>query len=127
MSEINLSINIGIDIVEIERIEQAVSSYHDSFLHRIYTNTELAYCNNRPSRLAARFAAKEAVLKMLGTGIQGANLKEIEIISTSEGKPIVQLYGKIKNKATIQRITELSVSLSHEKKYAIACVIGNVN
>ncbi len=127
ISGIVLSISVGIDIVEIERIEQAVSSYSDSFLHRIYTNTELAYCNNRPSRLAARFAAKEAVLKMLGTGIQGANLKEIEIISTIEGKPVVQLYGKIKSKATTHNITELSVSLSHEKKYAIACVVGNVN
>jgi holo-[acyl-carrier protein] synthase len=122
-----LSISVGIDIVEIERIKQAVSSYHDSFLHRIYTNSELDYCNNRPSRLAARFAAKEAVLKVLGTGGWGTNWKEIEVLSTTNGKPAIRLYGKIKDKAIMNGITELSVSLSHEKKYAIACVIGNVN
>jgi phosphopantetheine--protein transferase-like protein len=77
--------------------------------------------------LAARFAAKEAVLKVLGTGAWGTNWKEIEVLSTTNSKPAIQLYGKIKDKATANGITELSVSLSHEKKYAIACVIGNVN
>lgn len=122
-----MSVSVGIDIVEIERIKQAVSSYRDSFLHRIYTDSELDYCKNRLSRLAARFAAKEAVLKVLGTGAWGINWKEIEVLSTTNSKPAIRLYGKIKDKAITSGITDISVSLSHEKKYAIACVIGNVN
>jgi holo-[acyl-carrier protein] synthase len=123
----NLSLSIGVDIVEIESIKKAISCYQDAFLNRIYTNTELNYCNNMPSRLAGRFAAKEALIKVLGTGGFGVNWKEIEIISTESGAPEIQLTGKVKDKASLIGITGFSLSLSHEKKYAIACVVGNVN
>ena len=122
-----MSVNVGVDIVEIERIKRAVSIYHDVFLNRVYTSMELNYCKNMPSRLAARFAAKEAVMKVLGIGALGMNWREIEVISTENGPPEIQLYGKIKDKASGIGITGLSLSLSHEKKYAVACVIGNVN
>jgi holo-[acyl-carrier protein] synthase len=122
-----LSVSVGVDIVEIERIKRAISIYHDIFLARVYTNTELDYCKNMPSRLAARFAAKEAVMKVLGIGALGMNWREIEVISTTNHAPEIQLYGRIKDKASSIGITGLSLSLSHEKKYAVACVIGNVN
>jgi phosphopantetheine--protein transferase-like protein len=122
-----LSVNIGVDIVEIERIKNAISTYNDVFLTRVYTNTELDYCKNMPSRLAARFAAKEAVMKLLGIGALGMNWREIEVVHIENGPPEIQLYGKIKDKASVTGITGLSLSLSHEKKYAVACVIGNVN
>ena len=112
---------------KIERIKKAVSVYNDVFLTRVYTNTELHYCKNMPSRLAARFAAKEAVMKVLGIGALGMNWREIEVVSTENGPPGIQLYGKIKDKASVIGITGLSLSISHEKKYAVACVIGNVN
>ena len=122
-----MSVSVGIDIVEIQRIKNAISIYNDVFLTRVYTNTELNYCKNMPSRLAARFAAKEAVMKVLGIGALGMNWREIEVVSTENGPPEIQLYGKIKDKASVIGITGLSLSLSHEKKYAVACVIGNVN
>ena len=122
-----MSVSVGVDIVEIERIKKAVSVYNDVFLTRVYTNTELNYCKNKPSRLAARFAAKEAVMKVLGIGALGMNWREIEVVSTENGPPEIQLYGKIKDKASVIGITGLSLSLSHEKKYAVACVISNVN
>ena len=122
-----MSVSVGVDIVEIERIKKAVSVYNDVFLTRVYTNMELDYCKNMPSRLAARFAAKEAVMKVLGIGALGMNWREIEVISTENGPPEIQLYGKIKDKASVIGITGLSLSLSHEKKYAVACVISNVN
>ena len=122
-----MSVSVGIDIVEIQRIKNAISIYNDVFLTRVYTNTELNYCKNMPSRLAARFAAKEAVMKVLGIGALGMNWREIEVVSIENGPPEIQLYGKIKDKASVIGITGLSLSLSHEKKYAVACVIGNVN
>lgn len=122
-----MSVSVGVDIVEIERIKHAISIYHDVFLNRVYTNSELNYCKNMPSRLAARFAAKEAVMKVLGIGALGMNWREIEVISADNHAPEIQLYGKIRDKASVAGITGLSLSLSHEKKYAIACVIGNVN
>jgi holo-[acyl-carrier protein] synthase len=122
-----LNVSVGVDIVEIERIKRAISIYHDVFLTRVYTNSELDYCKNMPSRLAARFAAKEAIMKVLGIGALGMNWKEIEVISTANHAPEIQLYGRIKDKASLIGITGLSLSLSHEKKYAVACVIGNVN
>ncbi|MEJ2739888.1 MAG: holo-ACP synthase, partial [Dehalococcoidia bacterium] len=96
-----MSVSVGIDIVEIQRIKNAISIYNDVFLTRVYTNTELNYCKNMPSRLAARFAAKEAVMKVLGIGALGMNWREIEVVSIENGPPEIQLYGKIKDKASV--------------------------
>jgi holo-[acyl-carrier protein] synthase len=115
-------ITIGVDIIEIDRIEQATLTWHDSFLKRIYTDAELESCGNKPSSLAARFAAKEAVMKALGTG--GVSWKDIEVFSNNDGAPIVRLYGKAYNKAKEIGLSAFSISMSHSKQYAIAMVIG---
>ena len=116
---------VGVDIIEIQRIEQAISSWKNAFLERIYTKTELEHCQNRVASLAARFAGKEAVMKTLGTGAVGINWRDIEILSNGNGAPLIHLYGKAKDKAIEIGITELAISLSHSKQYAVAFVVGN--
>jgi len=116
--------SIGVDIIEVERIESAIRQWGERFLKRIYTEVELKICQDRASSLAARFAAKEAVMKVLGTGARGIGWKEIEILSDGLGKPLVKLYGKAKSKAEELNLREFSISLSDTKQYAIATAIG---
>ena len=118
-------IAIGVDIIEIDRIEHAILSWQNSFLGRVYTDAELNYCHNRVSSLAARFAAKEAVMKALGTGAIGLSLQDIEILPNVDGAPVIQLHGRAHNKAKEIGITEFSISMSHNKQYAIAFVVGD--
>ncbi|MFC1846268.1 holo-ACP synthase [Chloroflexota bacterium] len=117
---------VGVDIVEISRIRRAVSKWPHAFLERVYTKPEIQYCNNVASRLAARFAAKEAVMKALGTGAKGISWHDIEVTSNSNGAPSIQPYGKAHDKAQENGIKEFSISVSHSKRYAVAFVIGNV-
>ena len=98
--------SIGIDVVEIERIESAIKHWEKRFLNRVYTETELKLCQDRVSSLAARFAAKEAVMKVLGTGAKGVSWREIEILADSHGKPLVQLHGKAREKAKELNLNE---------------------
>jgi len=116
--------SVGVDIVEIERVESAIKRGGERFLSRIYTETELRTCRDRVSSLASRFAAKEAVMKVLGTGGIGIAWREIEIITGDDGRPSVRLYGQALNKATKLNLKEVSVSLSDSKEYAIAVAIG---
>ncbi len=115
---------IGVDIVEIERVESAIKRWGDRFLNRIYTETELKICQDRLSSLASRFAAKEAVMKVLGTGGRGIGWREIEILTGADGRPSVKLYGQALNKAEELNLKELSVSLSDSKQHAVAVAIG---
>ena len=116
--------SIGIDIVETERIESAVCKWGERFLNRVYTQAELKICQDRIPSLASRFAGKEAVMKVLGTGAKGVGWREIEILADAHGKPLVQLYGKAKEKAGILNLNEFSISLSDTRQYAIATAIG---
>jgi holo-[acyl-carrier protein] synthase len=115
---------IGVDIVEIERVDSAIKRGGERFLNRIYTETELRTCQNRPSSLASRFAAKEAVMKVLGTGGTGIAWREIEILTGDDGRPLVKLYGQALNKAAELNLKEVSVSLSDSKQHAVAVAIG---
>jgi holo-[acyl-carrier protein] synthase len=117
-------ITVGVDIIEIERIEYAATTLRDSFLKRIYTPAELELSDNEAPSLAVRFAAKEAVMKALGTGARGIGWREIEILANNQGSPFVQLYGKARDKAKDIGMSSFSVSLSHSKQYAIAMVVG---
>ena len=112
----------GIDIIEIARIEKVIARWGEAFLHRVYTELEIKLYRKSPASLAARFACKEAVMKLLGTGKNGIHWREIETLSHPSGKPLVNLYGKAQNKAGELGIKEIAVSLSHSKEYAIASV-----
>ena len=117
-------IPIGIDIIEIYRIEQAMLSWQNSFLRRIYTGSELETCRNVASRLATRFAAKEAVMKALSTGTIGLNWRDIEVLSGNDGVPSIRLHGRACEKAREMGVKEFSVTMSHSRQYATAFVIG---
>ncbi len=110
---------IGIDIIEIDRVKSAVKQYKDKFLKKIFTDREISYCTKRKAlrfpELAARFAAKEAYSKAIGTGIRGIKWKEIEILNGDNGQPRIYVKGKLRRSAL--------VSLSHSSSCANAVVM----
>ena len=116
--------SVGVDIVEIRRVEAAVNRSSGRFLRRVYTETELRTCQDRFPSLASRFAAKEAVMKVLGSGGIGIAWREIEILTGDDGRPSVRLYGRALDKATRLNLKELSISLSDSREYAVAVAIG---
>ncbi len=118
-------IGIGTDIIEIERIAHSAEQYGDRFIKRIYTETEIEYCetfnDKKALHYAARFAAKEAFSKAIGTGItDGFKFKEIGIKNEKNGKPVVELNGSLKEKYGDCKIY---VSLSHTEGNAVAYVV----
>ncbi len=119
-------IGTGIDLLENKRIGELVDRWGNKFLRKIYTENEINYCNKKKNIqcLAARFAVKEAVVKVLGTGIGAVAWKEIEVINNAKGKPVVFLNNKAKALAWDLKITKLHISISHEKEYTIAMAIA---
>ena len=115
---------IGVDIIEIARIEKAVACWGERFLHRIYTDSELELSLSESSFLAARFAGKEAVIKALGGRSKGFSWKDIEILSDPRGKPLVRLYGSTQNQADDLGLNNFAISLSDCEEYAVAFVVG---
>lgn len=116
----------GIDLVEIGRIKKAYLKFPEKFRRRIFTlgEQEYIFCQRLPwERLAARFAAKEAVMKALGCGWGQVGFKEIEVINDSSGKPQVVLWGKAAAAAQNLEIKKIIVSLSHSREYAVAHAI----
>ncbi|MEI6045908.1 MAG: holo-ACP synthase [Chloroflexota bacterium] len=122
-----IKIECGVDLVEIARIEQAVARLGDRFLNRIFTEEERRYCRGRAPQLAARFAAKEAVGKILGTGLwnEGVAWQQIGIIHTTVGKPNLVLQGEAAFRAAQVGLRQWNVSLSHSRGDAIAFVIAS--
>ena len=118
-------VGIGCDIIEIERIARAIKS--ESFIRRVFTAEEAAYCQRRGQQaaasFAARFAAKEAVLKALGTGLREGSLQEIAVANDALGKPLVQLSGHFAMLAKQLGVKNIQISLSHSRDFATAYVI----
>lgn len=119
---------IGVDIIEVERIAQALARHGERFAARVFTPGELAECwpseQQRSPRLAARFAAKEAALKALGIGLRGVSWQEIEVVKDELGKPSLHLTGRLADIVVKQGITAMHLSLSHCKEYAMAQVVA---
>ncbi len=116
---------VGVDIVEITRLERAIACWGERFLRRVYTDSELELCHNHSSSLAARFAGKEAVIKALGGLSKGFRWQEIEILSDPRGKPLVNLYGSVRDRADELGVSGFDISLSDCDEYAIAFVVGD--
>jgi holo-[acyl-carrier protein] synthase len=116
---------IGVDIVEIARLEEAIARHGENFLKRVYTDSELKLYRKKLPSLAARFAAKEAVVKALGNPDKDISLNEIEVLSDPGGQPVVNLYGKTQQQAKGMGLDKLAVTLSHTKEYAVAFVSGD--
>jgi holo-[acyl-carrier protein] synthase len=119
---------IGIDVVEVERIASAIARHGEPFLERLFTPSERAYCamqKNPALHYAARFAAKEAASKALGTGIGGdAAWHELEVVRDPLGAPKLMLHGTAAAFAEREGIASLQISLSHAKEYAAANAIA---
>lgn len=120
-----MSPETGIDIIETARIGAVLERHEDRFLRRVYTDWERAYCRRNVLHLAGRWAAKEAVSKVLGLGVRGVGWREIEILRTPAGQPTVTLHGR----AEARRIAlglgaPIAVSISHIRDLAVAVAVG---
>jgi holo-[acyl-carrier protein] synthase len=118
-------LSVGVDVIETERIARALERWGDRFLSHVYTQAELRHCRDQVPELAVRFAAKEAVSKALGTGLRGVTWREMEILTDSRGKPLVQLHGRAKRRAEKLGLDEFAISLSHSRRYAVAFVVAS--
>lgn len=118
------AIAAGVDVIEIARIERVLVDFGERFLQKVYTERERERYRDRIPELAARFAAKEATSKALGTGIRGIRWKEMEILSNRRGKPLLFLHGSAAERAARLGLTAFDVSLTHSRTEAIAFVVG---
>jgi holo-[acyl-carrier protein] synthase len=121
-------LGVGVDIIEIERIEAALKVHGDRLRDRIFTAREVAYCeqSGRPAeRYAVRFAAKEAARKALGsaTPVRALPWHDVEIIASGEGAPHLELHGRARELASALSLARAHISLSHNRQQAIACVV----
>lgn len=125
-----MALSVGVDLVELARIRRAVERYGERFLARIYTPDELVRYRHRLPELAARFAAKEAVSKALGVGLNhisanGIGWQEVEVLSDPLGKPVVSLSGRACFLAEQQGLGTWAISLSHDRDHAVAVVVAS--
>jgi holo-[acyl-carrier protein] synthase len=120
-------LGMGTDLIEVDRIRQTVERYGDKFLHRVYTETELAYAmskRNYAERLAGRFAVKEAGMKAIGTGWRrGVTWKDFEVVNEPSGRPTLRLTGTAGQIARTLRAKRISVSITHIAEIAMAVVV----
>lgn len=115
-------LDIGIDIIEIERIKEAINN-NPRFLNKIFTDDEIKYFESKdfkPESIAGNFAAKEAISKAIGRGIRDFNFKDIEVLRNELGKPIVKTYNNLQQICIDYNVLEIKVSISHCKEYAVA-------
>ena len=115
---------LGIDICHIERIRNALAKHGRRFPLRVLTPAEDAYVRDRPETLAGRWAAKEAVSKVLGLGVRGVGWQEIEIVRLPTGQPTVRLHDRALRRAEQLGMERVAVSISHEREYAVAIAFG---
>lgn len=111
----------GVDVVEIWRIAQSLHRFGDRFCQRVYQPSELEDSGGRPASLAARFAAKEAVIKALGS--QNLGLREIEVVRPPGQRPTIRLHGRAAERARMMGVRHVAVSLSHSRDYAVAVAL----
>lgn len=110
-------------MIETDRVRRVLERHPERFLARVYTPEEVAFCRGRVPELAARFAAKEAVMKALGTGARSVGWREIEVLPDRRGKPLLYLYGGAAERAEAIGLEAIDVSLSHLESFAIAVVV----
>lgn len=118
-----MKIATGVDLIEIDRIVEVIARHGNHYLQRIYTPAELEQCGKRAESLAGRFAAKEAVVKALGSGIGDITWKEIEILGDENNAPKLTLSGAAKQKADELGLSSWSVSISHSQSHSVAFVV----
>ena len=116
---------LGVDLVELTRISSVLERFPDRFRRRVLTDGEARYCGRKVERIAGRWAAKEAVSKVLGLGVRGVGWREIEILPNWAGAPQVTLHGRALRRSEMLELEELTVSISHERTMAVAVAIAH--
>src|SRR5437763_4205592 len=119
-----VNIAVGIDIIEVDRVRKVYEHHGERFLRRVYTEAEIRQCRGKATRLAGRFAAKEAISKALGTGIHGVAWREMEIVQLRSGRPTVTLHGNAKRRAELLGISAFDVSIPDLKECSIAIAVA---
>src|SRR5688572_28156887 len=117
------SLAAGVDAIELERVQKTLSRHPERFLTRVFTELEIAYCRGRVRELAVRFAAKEATMKALGTGVRGVGWRDIEVLPDPRGKPLIYLHGRAAIRAKAIGLGQPEVSLTHSDYLALAFVV----
>jgi holo-[acyl-carrier protein] synthase len=121
-------LGLGTDLIETNRVQESISRYGERFLERIFTSGEIEYClrkKNSGESFAARFAAKEAGAKALGTGIsRGVSWKEFEVRREASGRPTLHLSGRARELAEAMGVKRMQVSLTHSREFAMAVVVA---
>jgi len=115
---------LGIDIIKVARIRGMIERFGARFGERVLTPAERRYVRNRPETMAGRWAAKEAVSKVLGLGVRGIGWQEIEVERLPTGQPAVRLHGRAARRAEQLGMERIAVSISHESEYAVAIAFG---
>jgi holo-[acyl-carrier protein] synthase len=115
---------LGIDIIKVERIRAALERFGPRFPKRVLTDAERRYVRDRPETMAGRWAAKEAVSKVLGLGVRGIGWRDIEIERLPTGQPAVRLHGRAAARADQLGMERIAVSITHESDYAVAIAFG---
>ena len=116
--------DLGIDIIKVERIRAALDRFGTRFSRRVLTEAEQRYVRGRPETMAGRWAAKEAVSKVLGLGVRGIGWRDIEIERLPTGQPAVRLHGRAATRAEQLAMGRIAVSITHESDYAVAIAFG---
>lgn len=115
---------LGIDIIKVERIRAALDKFGDRFSRRVLTDRERKYVRGRPETFAGRWAAKEAVSKVLGLGVRGIGWRDIEVQRLPTGQPAVRLNGRAAQRAEQLGMGRIALSITHESDYAVAVAFG---
>jgi holo-[acyl-carrier protein] synthase len=115
---------LGIDIIRVSRIAASLTRFGERFIDRVLTPREAAYVRGRPETMAGRWAAKEAVSKVLGLGVRGIGWRDIEVERLPTGQPTVKLHGRAARRAEQLGMGRIAISISHESEFAVAIAYG---
>lgn len=115
---------LGIDIIKVDRIRETIARFGARFTGRVLTPAEQRYVRDRPETMAGRWAAKEAVSKVLGLGVRGIGWRDIEVERLPTGQPSVRLHGRAAARAEQLGMGRIALSISHESDYAVAIAFG---
>src|SRR5947199_10875421 len=118
------NVAVGIDIIEVERVRKVFEKHGERFLHRVFTDNEILQCRGKVTRLAGRFAAKEAISKALGTGLHGVKWREMEIVQLRSGRPTVRLHGFAKSRAEQLGLSAFDVSITDIALFSVAVAVA---
>ena len=116
---------IGVDLVDIDRIVAVLRHHPERFRRRVLTEREDRYCGPKVERVAGRWAAKEAISKVLGLGVRGVGWREIEVLPNRAGQPQVLLHRRAAARARLLGLEEVTVSISHERRMAVATALAH--